>query len=80
MEAFHRSLDYQRDLSGVVMDFFLVGFEDYRMKVLQKYPDMDLGRISLIDTPSTPPIFDSPPADDAEAPIAPIGEDDDDRD
>ena len=80
VEAFWWSSDYQRDLDEVAMDSYLMGFKDCCTKVLQKYPDVELGGISLIDTPSMSQVLDSPPTDDAEASTALIGEDDADRD
>ena len=76
VKAFRRSSDYQRDLNEATTDSFLMGFEDCRTKVLQKYPDVDLGSMSSIDTPSMPQVPDSPPVGDAEAPIAPTEEGD----
>ena len=74
MEAFRWSSDYQRDLSKAVADSFLMGFVDYCMKVLQKYPNMDLDGISSIDTPSMPQVHDSPFAGDVDAFMAPTEE------
>ena len=76
MEAFHRSSDYQRDLGTVAMDFFQEGFEDYRTKVLLKYPEVDLSGVSSVGTPSMPKGMDSPSNNDVEAIIAPPEEDD----
>ena len=62
------------------MEFFLVGFDDCHMKVLQKYPNMDLGSISSIDTPSMPQVANFPLASEVEAPMASTREDDAVRD
>ena len=76
METFCRSSDYQRDLSKAIADFFLAGFEDCHAKVRQKYPKMNLGGVSTIDTPSTSQVADSPSTGDVKVLLASIREDD----
>ena len=62
------------------MDSFLTEFEDCRTKVIQRYPNIDLDGITLIDTPSTSQVVNSLLACKVEASMASIREDDATRD